>query len=466
MTCLFTHLLIAIATHREYFKMKLISLKFLFLLALFSSSTYAMTSEDDVKTFTLKNGMQIIVLEDHSIPNANMYLFWKVGSRNEYPGITGLSHFFEHMMFNGAKKYGPKMFDRTMEAAGGSNNAYTSENLTVYTDWFPSDVLETIFDLEADRIAHLAFDEKTVESERGVVSSERTTSLENSNFSALWEEVKGVAFRAHPYSWPVIGHASDIENWHLDDLKQYHKTYYAPNNAIVVISGDVTLPQVTKLAKKYFEPIPSQAKPRKIHTIEPPQKGERTVYLHKASVTTPNVMFAYHVPNTKHNDYYALEMLSEILGSGKSARLYNALVDKQQVASSVFTYLPETIDANLFYFYAVAAKNINAQRLKQAMINEINKIINNGVSQHELEKVKNSKLVNFYRTMATINGKANALGSYQIYFGDYKALFLAPEQYNQVTSADIQRVAKHYLVKSNRTVGTLSSKKDSQNEDL
>lgn len=147
---------------------------FLLLLGLFSSSSLAMTTVEDVKTFTLKNGMKIIVLEDHSIPNANMYLFWRVGSRNEYPGITGLSHFFEHMMFNGAKKYGPKMFDRTMEAAGGSNNAYTTENLTVYTDWFPSDALEVIFDLEADRIANLIIDEKIVESERGVVSSERT----------------------------------------------------------------------------------------------------------------------------------------------------------------------------------------------------------------------------------------------------------------------------------------------------
>ena len=136
----------------------------------------------DVQSFTLSNGMKILVLEDNSIPNANMYLFWKVGSRNEYPGITGLSHFFEHMMFNGSKKYGPKMFDRTMEAAGGSNNAYTTENLTVYTDWFPISALETIFDLEADRIGHLELDPKMVESERGVVLSERSTGLENSNF--------------------------------------------------------------------------------------------------------------------------------------------------------------------------------------------------------------------------------------------------------------------------------------------
>ena len=445
-------------------KSKLI--RFLLLLSFFSAAAQAITTADDINTFTLKNGMQFIVLEDHSIPNANMYLFWKVGSRNEYPGITGLSHFFEHMMFNGAKKYGPKMFDRTMEAAGGSNNAYTTENLTVYTDWFPSDALEIIFDLEADRIAHLAIDKNIVESERGVVSSERTTGLENSNFQAIWEEVKGAAFRAHPYSWPVIGHASDIKNWSLTDLKQYHKTYYAPNNAVVVISGDINLAQVKQLAKKYFEPIAAQPKPRKIHTVEPKQKGERTVYLHKASVTTPNIMFAYHVPNTKHQDHYALEMLSEILGAGKSSRLYKSLIDEQQVASSIFTYLPDTLDANLFYIYAIAAKNVTAKKLKNAVINEVNNIIKNGVSQQELDKVKNSKLVDFYRTMATINGKANALGTYQLYFGNYQKLFSAPQYYSKVTQADIQRVAQQYLIKSNRTVGTLSSKKDSQDADL
>jgi|TARA_B110000211_G_scaffold110598_1_gene128517 zinc protease len=447
-------------------KLKSTVIRLSLLLLCFSNTSYAITQAEDVNTFTLSNGMKIIVLEDGSIPNANMYLFWKVGSRNEVPGITGLSHFFEHMMFNGAKKYGPKMFDRTMEAAGGSNNAYTSENLTVYTNWFPTDAIETIFDLEADRIANLAIEEKSVNSERGVVSSERTTGLENSNFRAIWQEVKGAAFRAHPYSWSVIGHASDIENWRLEDLKKYHATYYAPNNAVVVIAGDVTTEQVKQLAKKYFEPIPAQPAPRDVHTVEPEQKGERTVYVHKASVTTPNIMMAYHVPNTQHQDYYALDILNDILATGQSSRLYKSLIDEQQVASDLFTYLPESIDPNLFYIYAVAAKDISAETLKMAVVKEVNNIIKNGVNAKELEKVKNTKLVNFYRTMATINGKANTIGSYELYFGDYNKLFSAPQAYNKVTIADIQRVAKQYLIKSNRTVGILSSEKDSNDADL
>ncbi len=433
---------------------------------MFSAKLQAITKVEDIASFTLKNGMKIMVLEDHSIPNANMYLFWKVGSRNEYPGITGLSHFFEHMMFNGAKKYGPKMFDRTMEAAGGSNNAYTTENLTVYTDLFPAETIETMFDLEADRIANLAIDANMVESERGVVTSERSTGLENSNFRAIWEEVKGAAFRAHPYSWSVIGHESDIANWSLDDLKQYHKTYYAPNNAVVVIAGDVTVEQVKALATQYFEPISSQPAPRKIHTVEPEQNGERRVYLQKKSVTTPNLMMAYHVPNTQHQDHYALTILSDILATGESSRLYQSLINEAQIASDVFTYLPNTIDPNLFYIYGVAAKDVDVNTLEKAIIKQVNNIITEGVTEQELQKVKNRKRVDFYRTMATINGKANTLGTYELYFGEYEKLFSAPNAYDQVTLDDIKRVAKMYLIKSNRTVGILSSEKDSNNADL
>ena len=421
-----------------------------------ATAVQAETTAADVNSFTLDNGMKIMVLEDHSIPNANMYLFWKVGSRNEVPGITGISHFFEHMMFNGSKKYGPKMFDRTMEAAGGANNAYTTEDLTVYTDWFPANALETIFDLEADRIAHLDIDPKMVESERGVVASERTTGLENSNWRALSGPVKGVAFLAHPYSWSVIGHESDINAWTLDDLVKYHKTYYAPNNAVVVIAGDVQLDNVKKLAKKYFEPIPAQAPPAKVRTVEPEQKGERRVFVEKASVSTPNVMLAYHIPNAKSPDYYALDILSSILSDGKSSRLYKGLVNTQ-IAIAAETYMPTAFDPNLFYVYGIASPKVSEHKVEKALIDQINLIAEKGVTQEELEKVKNIKLMDFYRTMETINGKANTIGTYELYFGDYKKLFDAPKLYSQVTPADIQRVAKTYLKKSNRTVGVLAA---------
>ncbi|MGS0690621.1 M16 family metallopeptidase [Shewanella sp. 30m-9] len=414
------------------------------------------TEAKDIQSFTLDNGMKIMVLEDSSIPNANMYLFWKVGSRNEVPGITGISHFFEHMMFNGSKKYGPKMFDRTMEAAGGANNAYTTENLTVYTDWFPANALETIFDLEADRIENLDINEQMVESERGVVASERLTGLENSNWRVLQEELKGAAFRAHPYSWSVIGHESDIAAWTLEDLTQYHKTYYAPNNAVVVIAGDVKLSEVKKLADKYFAPIPAQAPPRVVKTVEPLQKGERRVFVQKASVSTPNVMLGYHIPATSNADYYALDLLSSILTTGNSSRMYQGLVDKQ-VAIEVDTYMPMSFDPNLFYVMGVANPGVTAPELEDAMISEINRVARDGVTAEELEKVKNIKLMGFYRAMETINGKANTIGTYELFFGSFDKLFNAPEAYNKVTPEDIQRVAQTYLKRANRTVAVLAA---------
>src|SRR5438270_2416609 len=184
-----------------------------------------------VETHTLKNGLKILIHEDHSIPTVASYILYRIGSRNEGPGTTGLSHFFEHMMFNGAKKYGPKQFDRVMEAAGGANNAYTDQDVTVYQDWFPSTALELIFDLESDRIENLSFDPKMIQSEREVVASERRTSVEANNGGLLDEQMWAAAFTAHPYHWPVIGWMSDIEHWKMDDLKKHFDKGYALNNA-------------------------------------------------------------------------------------------------------------------------------------------------------------------------------------------------------------------------------------------
>ena len=429
-------------------------------LAAMSLPVQALDRAEDVKRFQLENGMTFLVLEDHSIPNANMYLFWRVGSRNEYPGITGLSHFFEHMMFNGAKIYGPKMFDRTMEAAGGSNNAYTSEDVTVYTDWFPASATETMFQLEADRIADLAIDPKMVASERGVVTAERRTGLENSNFRMLYEELKGVAYRAHPYSWSVIGHASDIANWSQEDLEQYHKTYYAPNNAVVVMVGDVQLEQIKALAKQYFEPIPAQPAPRKVHTVEPQQKGERRTYVQKPSATSVNLAFAYHVPNTQHQDYYPLSVLSDLLSGGKTSRLYQALVDQQQLAMDVYSFMGESFDPGLFTIYAVARPGVSAEQLETAMKQVIAEVAANGVTAEELAKVKKSARMSLYQTLSTINGKANSLGTYEVFHGDYSKLFTVPADIEAVTAEDVQRVAQTYLKKANRSVGILAAEED------
>ena len=416
----------------------------------------AQMKADDVKTFTLKNGMKFLVVEDFSIPNANMYFFYRVGSRNEHQGITGLSHFFEHMMFNGAKKSGPKEFDRTMEFNGGANNAYTTENVTVYTDWFPAAASEIMFDLEGDRIASLSIDPKMVESERGVVLSERRTGLENSPWRSLGQSLQATAFQEHPYHWPVIGYEDDMKNWTQQDLERYFKTYYAPNNCVVVVSGALKFEKVKAFAQKYLEPIPAQPAPPKVHIVEPKQTGERRITVQK-DVANPYLMIAYHTPEAKHEDYYALNILSSVLSSGQSSRLYSELVDKQQLATMVFTDYGDSFDPGLFTIYTSANKNVNETDLENGIYVEIEKIKKDGITERELQKIKNQKLMAFYNQIETINGKSNNIGTYEVFFGDYKKMFNAPANYNKITVADVQRVAKKYFSKSNRTVGVLKT---------
>jgi zinc protease len=263
----------------------------------------------DVKTHTFANGMKALIQEDHDIPNVAMYLFYRIGSRNERPGTTGISHFFEHMMFNGARKYGPKAFDTEMEKAGGNNNAYPTNDVTVYTDWFPRTALDLMFDMEADRIRDLAFDPKIIESERGVVYSERRSSVDNNNFGILEEQLAAAAFTAHPYGWPVVGWPTDIESWTMDDLKAHFRMGYAPNNCLLVVVGDVKTEEVIALGKKYLEPIPRQDPPPPVRTKEPEQRGERRVEVRKPA-QLPLLMIGYPVTDARDAEFTAHEVIT------------------------------------------------------------------------------------------------------------------------------------------------------------
>src|SRR5260221_9191011 len=302
-----------------------------------------------VATKTLKNGMKVLVQPDQSIANVALYIFYKIGSRNERRGTTGLSHFFEHMMFNGAKKYGPGDLDKAMEANGASNNAYTTENVTVYQDWFPRSALDLIFDIEADRIQYLSFDPKKIASEREVVASERRTSVEANNFGILNEQLLATAYLAHPYQWPVVGWMSDIEHWTMEDLKHHFEMGYAPNNATMVVVGDVSPEEIFQLCETYIEPIPSHAPPPPVTTVEPPQLGERRLVLHKAA-QLPLLAIGYHVPQSKGPDYYALNILQTVLVHGESSRMYQRLVDKDQSALDVGEFIRNGFDTTLATF--------------------------------------------------------------------------------------------------------------------
>ncbi len=413
--------------------------------------------QTDIKTQTLANGMKVIVQEDHAVPNVAMYFFFKVGSRNEHVGATGISHFFEHMMFNGAKKYGPKEFDNNMEKNGGSNNAYTSNDVTVYTDWFPSSALELMFDMEADRIGDLAFDPKMIASERGVVYSERRTSVDNNNNGLLSELAEAAAFEAHPYHWPVVGWPSDIEAWTMEDLKSHWSMGYAPNNCVMVIVGDVKFDNVMALSKKFLEPIPRREPPPEVRTKEPEQLGERRVTLSKPA-QLPIQMVLYHVPNSRDADAPALDLMATILSSGQSSRLYKRLVDSQ-LAISANGGFGESLDPSLFRFTIHPRTGVDPAATEKVLYEELTRLQTEPVPDAELRKAKNQQLAGLYRRLKTIEGRANMIGTYQVFQGDYSKAFDEDKRVEAVTAADIQRVARKYFMPKNRTVATLIPEK-------
>ena len=428
-------------------------------LALCSSALAAspapVAGADSIATRTLDNGLKIVVWPDHDIPNVALYTWYRAGGRNEYPGITGLAHYFEHMMFNGTSTLAPGEFDRTMEAAGGSNNAYTSNDVTVYQDWFPKEALETVLQLESDRMANLDFDPKVVESERGVVYSERRSSVEDNNIGALVEQVQGTAYIAHPYQFPVIGWPSDIEGWSSDDLKSFYKTYYAPNNATMFVVGDVEPAAVFALIEKYFAKIPRQTPPDPVTTIEPEQRGERRLVLEKQDAQTPVLALAYHVGNAMSEDATAVELLVAILSEGDSSRLHQRVVEQEQAAIAIGSNVEQGFDPGLVFFYAIVPPGGDVAKVETLFDEELKRIADEGITAAELAKARKQQQATFWRALATISGKAQALGTYEIFNGDYRKLFDFNTRVEAVTAAQIKTLAARVLRPSNRTVGVL-----------
>ena len=244
--------------------------------------------EYPVQSHILSNGLKVLTFENHSLPVVSMYTLYKVGSRNERPGITGISHLLEHMMFNGSKKFGPKEFDRILESGGGHSNAYTSRDLTVYYEDFASNLLETVIELDSDRMGWLNLSEELLSSESDVVKEERRMRTDNSVQGRLEEELYSASFQCHPYRWPIIGWMSDIENISVKDCKEYYKRYYAPNNAILVLAGDFQSNDALKMIEKHYGIIPAGSSPVSPNTIEPPQNGEKRIKFNKKVMIPQN----------------------------------------------------------------------------------------------------------------------------------------------------------------------------------
>jgi len=414
----------------------------------------AVPGREAVRSVTLANGLKIIVWPDRDIPNIALYNWVRVGSRNEAPGITGLAHFFEHMMFNGTSRREPGEFDRLMEAQGGANNAFTSDDVTVYQDWFPRSALDLIFDLESDRIANLAFVPKVIESERGVVFSERRLRVDDNNPGYLSEQVQATAFVAHPYQFPTIGWPADIQTWRMEDLQQFYRTYYAPNNQTFVLVGDVAPEDAFALARKYLEKIPIQAPVRPVDTVEPEQLGERIVIARRKG-QTPLMQYAYKAPAAADARGPAVSLLLSVLVHGDASRLHRLLVEDRKLAIEVDGHWQEGFDPGLLWFFLTLPEDADPNEVQAVLDDELARVAREGVTEAELSRAKNLTASAFWKQLATIDGKAQLLGEYEIFHGDWRKLFDAPALFEKVTRAQVQAVAKEVLDRRRRTVGVL-----------
>jgi len=407
-----------------------------------------------VRAATLSNGLKIVVWPVHDIPNVALYNWVRAGSRNEAPGITGLAHFFEHMMFNGTTRRQPGEFDRQMEAQGGANNAFTSDDVTVYQDWFPRNALELVFDLESDRVANLAFTPQVVESERGVVYSERRLRVEDNNQGMLSEQVQAAAFVAHPYRFPTIGWPADIQSWRIEDLQTFFKTYYAPNNLTLVLAGDLVPERVFELARGYFESIPQQPAPQPVRAQEPEQVGERRIVMQRKA-QTPLLQYAYKAPAASDPRGPAVSLLLSILVDGDSSRLHRLLVEERQLAIEVAGNWQEGFDPGLLWLYLTLPEGADVDEVQAVVDAALASIATQGVTDAELARAKNMTAAGFWKKLTTIDGKAQLLGEYEVFHGDWAKLFDAPAQFDRVTRAEVQALATELLDKRRRTVGVL-----------
>jgi zinc protease len=410
---------------------------------------------DRVVTRQLPNGLRVRLLSDRNAPTVSYYTFFQVGSRNERLGRTGISHLFEHMMFNGAAKYGPKEFDRVLESRGGSSNAYTSNDVTAYYEDFASDALETVLDLEADRMRSLALTPETLEQERQVVKEERRLRTENSVFGLMEEQLESLVFQAHPYRWPVIGWMDDIERITREDCLEFFRTYYAPGNAAVYAVGDLDADATLAAIERAYLDIPAGPPPSPVAQGEPPQRGERRAIVRYPSQAAA-VLVGWRGPAAKSADSAALDVLQTVLAVGEASRLRRRMVEVDEVAVSVSVSWGWRIDPGVFLVFAELAPGVASVKAERVLWEEIAKVATRGIGAAELRRAQRLLRSSVLHELATHNGVAHALGQAEVLLGDWREAGRALEQYAAVGTRDVRRVAETWLQPSQRCVVTLA----------
>ena len=409
----------------------------------------------EIREFTLKNGLKVLLLEEHKAPVVTFQIWYRVGSRNEVIGKTGLSHLTEHMMFKGTKKHGKGEFSRIVAKNGGNENAFTSKDYTAYFENFASDRIELSLELESDRMRNLTADPKEFQLERDVVKEERRQSTDDDPYSLVVENMYAVAFLTYPYRSPVIGWMSDIDSLERDDVYNHYRKYYIPNNATIVIVGDFETEKLLKKIKDYFENIPPEKIPQEVKIAEPEQIGERRIYI-KKEAQLPYFFAGYRAPNYNDEDIYPLTLLSNILSSGKSSRFYKSLVyDKKLALSAGGEYDGLSIGPDFFYFYGIPMPGKSLDELEKSLYEEIERIKKEPVTDKELQKVKNQEEAGYILGQDSIFFQARQIGSVETIGAGYKFIEGYVDNIRKVTKEDVMRVANKYLVEDGRTVGIL-----------
>lgn len=392
----------------------------------------------DFNRFTLANGLKVLVHEDATTPMAVLNILYDVGARDEAPEKTGFAHLFEHLMFGGSVNV--PNYDEPLQRVGGENNAFTSNDITNYYITLPAENIETAFWLESDRMLSLAFSEKSLDTQRNVVSEEFKQRYLNQPYGDVWLKLRPLAYKKHSYRWATIGkELSHIENATMDDVKAFFKKHYTPQNAILVVGGNVKTEDVKKLAEKWFEPIPAGEKYNRNLVQEEPQTEARQETV-KANVPLNAIYMAFKMPGRLNDDYYAFDLLSDILSRGHSSRLYNSLLKEQQLFSDINAYISSSLDPGLFIVEGKLVEGVTVETAEKAIWTELDKLKTELVSDIELTKVKNKvESVLVFSEMSLLD-KAMNLAYYEL-LGDAALLNNETEAFLKVEAEDIKRIS-------------------------
>ena len=398
----------------------------------------------NVEKFQLPNGLTVLLHEDHSTPLISYHTWFRVGSKDEEPGFTGIAHLFEHMMFKGAKRYGNKEFDRILRSNGANLNAFTSKDYTGYYINLPSHGLELVMDIESDRMESLQVTDANLQSEREVAKEERRSRVDNNISGIIQENIFLTAFQKHPYRSPVVGLMEDLNNITVEKCKEFFRQYYAPNNAVIVIVGDFNPQKTKKLLNKYYASIPNQTIHRRKYQQEGSQKRRRSKVILK-DVQNESFSIGFHVSKAGDPDSYALDLLAEMLGGNKSSRLYKRLVYESQLANSVSVYAYTPKDPGIMQVFVSLKPKSNSKTALRIISEEIKQAQRKLFTEEEIQRTKTSILLSHINSMKSFHGKAQSLAINEVIMGDYQFFFKDIERYSSVSAKHIQSVAKKYL---------------------